>query len=145
MLRRRPSLWCCSTVLTKDCKAMQAVSNQPVFVFFFFLWDQPVLASMKGDGEQFVKSYKGGIYYDNTDGCTNDHVPNHAVLIVGFDVGSCPEKSDGSGDPDVKSGQCTGGTWIVRNSWGSNCGNWGECAVMSVVCKCLTFVHMQLW
>ena len=90
---------------------LQAVSNQPV------------VATMRAE-TSFESYYQGGSVWKQS-GCTSNTI-NHAILIVGFDVGKC-SKTLSNGNPDVTS-QCTGGYWICRNSWGTG---WG-----SGVCPC---------
>ena len=56
---------------------MQAVSNQPVVV------------SMHAQ-ELVSSGYTGGVWYQSE--CANNAV-DHAIVIVGFDVGKCPANS----------------------------------------------------
>lgn len=91
--------------LSHSCWYVQAVSNQPV------------LATMHA-AELAAQHYTGGVYTQAS--CSSNKV-DHAVVIVGFDVGECPSSKDGS--PDLTSGACTNGYWIVRNSWGTD---WGD-------------------
>ena len=93
---------------------LQAVSNQPV------------VATMRAE-TSFESYYQGGSVWKQS-GCTSNTI-NHAILIVGFDVGKC-SKTLSNGNPDVTS-QCIGGYWICRNSWGTGWGS-GVCLWFSL-------------
>ncbi|KAL0045876.1 hypothetical protein WJX82_007309 [Trebouxia sp. C0006] len=82
--------------------------------------NQPVVATMRAE-TSFESYYQGGSVWKQS-GCTSNTI-NHAILIVGFDVGKC-SKTLSNGNPDVTS-QCTGGYWICRNSWGTGWGSGG--------------------
>ena len=86
--------------------------------------------------DNFMKYHTGSTVLKQSDCSSN--VINHAILIVGFDVGTCSRKL-ASGDPDVSS-SCTGGHWICRNQWGTQ---WGY-----GVWPCLlphSFTHLPTW
>ena len=97
------------------------VSNQPVVVGFHV---------EDGDHSLFQR-YIGGLV---TQAFCSTNQLNHAVLVVGFDVGTCNKKLP-NGNPDITSG-CKGGYWLVRNSWGVN---WGiAVSILSAVILCIT-------